>query len=158
MKKLPVILMLLAIVAIIALVNLPACTSQTPTSSTSKEVSKAAGTPTLQAVSTEVKQLATQLPGVLDSVNTIIQAAPNVDANTKTQIAGYTVLAQDAVQATSAVTGVTSPDQLSGAFTAIANLAQAAPLDASTKSQVGNYVAWGSLLLKLAGVVVPLFT
>jgi hypothetical protein len=97
-----------------------------------------------------------QMPGVVDSVAEIIRTAPGVDTQTKDQILGYATFAKDASQAGASLATVKSPDQLGGAFTAVANLATAAPLDAATRSQIDNYVGWGAVLLKTAGILAPL--
>lgn len=104
----------------------------------------------------KIQQLATQMPGVIDSINAIIQGEQIVSPEIKSHIAGYTAIAKDASQVVGTLASVKSPEQLAGALTAVANLARDAQLPTDSMNQVNNYLGWGSVLLKLAGVVVPL--
>lgn len=97
-----------------------------------------------QSVALTVSAAEQQLPGVVTSLDTILQASP-LDANSK-------ALVHTAAQAVGAVG--TPGASISTDLSTLLQIAQTAPLSASDKAQVSNYVAWANVIAQCLGVVI----
>lgn len=138
------ILFTLTALVALTLVGVYGCAPHTPGDSS---------TPSTSAV---MQQLATQMPGVVDSVVDILARDPLVPQDAKDMASGYGAWVKDGVQSVATMASAQTADQLAGAFAGLASVAAKAPVGSDAQGQLGNYLGWGNLLLRLAGAAAPL--